>query len=53
MFEMEVCPYYSVGYCKFRDQCFKVHFTEDLKNSSCKKGRAVLKDTGGNCQRNK
>ena len=31
MFEMEVFPYYSIGQCKFKDQCFRVHLTEDCK----------------------
>ena len=34
---MEVWPYYFLGFCKFRDQCFRVHLTEDCKKTSCKR----------------
>ena len=35
-----VCPYYSVGYCKLKDQCHKEHHKEDCSNNVCqRKGR--------------
>ena len=57
MFGMKVCPYYSVGYCKFRDQCIRIHFTEDCENSSCKRKGCLKRHRsqcqfGGSCQRN-
>ena len=47
MFDKVICPFYSVGYCKFKDQCRKEHPKEDCRNSSCQK-RVVLKDIGNN-----
>ena len=35
--EKSICPYYSVGYCKNKDQCFKAHLMEDCANSLWKK----------------
>ena len=54
---MKICPYYFVGFYKFRDQCFRVHLTEDCKNTSCKRKGCPKKHRkqcrfGGNCQRN-
>ena len=54
---MEVCPYYFVGFCKFRDQCFRVHLTEDCKKTSCKRKGYPNRNRkqfrfGGICQRN-
>ena len=57
MLEMEKCPYYFVGFYKFRAKCFRVHLTEDCKNTSCKRKGCPKKHRkqcqfGGNCQRN-
>ena len=30
-----VCPYYSVGFCKFKDQCLKEHPKEDCHDVTC------------------
>ena len=54
---MEKFPYYFVAFYKFRDQCFRVHLTEDCKNTSCKRKGSPKKHIkqcwfGGNCQRN-
>ena len=37
MSDKVVCPYYSVGYCKFGDQCLKEHFNEDCNDMTCKR----------------
>ena len=34
MFQKVVCPFDSVGYCKFKDHCHKEHLKEDCCNSS-------------------
>ena len=30
-----VCPYYSVGFCKFKDQCLKEHPKEYCNDVTC------------------
>ena len=54
---MKVFSFCCVGYCKFRDQCFRVHFTKDCENSSCKIKGCLKRHRrqcqfGGSCQRN-
>ena len=37
MLEKVVCPFYSVGQCKFKDQCLREHHKEDCKDSLCRR----------------
>ena len=37
MFDKVICPFYSVGYCKFKDQCHKKLPTEECNNSLCQR----------------
>ena len=37
MFDKVIRPFYSVGYCKFKDHCLKEHPKEDCCKSSCPK----------------
>ena len=32
-----MCPYYTVGYCKFRNHCLKEHPKEYCNNKACKR----------------
>ena len=37
MYDKVVCPYYSVGYSKFKNQCLKEHPKEDCNDITCKR----------------
>ena len=32
-----MCPYYTVGFCKFRNHCLKEHPKEDCNEKACKR----------------
>ena len=56
MYDKVVCPYYSVGYCKFRNQCLKKHPKDDCNVKTCKRFNCFKKHKsqckyGSNCKR--
>ena len=37
----QVCKYYMVGFCKFRDKCLFKHVLENCKTKDCKKDQCL------------
>ena len=37
MSEKEMCPFWNVGFCKFKDNCRKEHAKSDCKEKQCDK----------------
>ena len=42
----KLCPYWNVGFCKFRDSCRKQHKTSDCTETSCERKTCEIKNTG-------
>ena len=57
MYGKVMCPYYIVGYCKFRNQCLKEHPKEDCNEKTCKRNNCFKRHKiqckyGSYCKRN-
>ena len=37
----KLCPFYNVGFCKFKDNCVKIHPKDDCLNTNCKRKRCM------------
>ena len=49
--EQEVCMYQKYGFCKYRENCSKIHLKIECKDASCKSKRSCDKRHPKVCKR--
>ena len=37
MSDEAICPFYNVGYCKYKDKCLKHHENKECHDTSCRR----------------